>query len=135
MSEERSDELCDYLAGHPCPTEQRSEPEGPRSRVPGGGFREAPPWLAVKGERRVPLQQQAKSFARRSTQAPEHGSNLPKHRNRLPTDRHQLTSWIPDHRRAVPITVTRMLNDGLVEQPAVCTDRWLGLHKLDSPGQ
>ncbi|HCB43856.1 MAG: hypothetical protein CMK77_10460 [Pseudomonadales bacterium] len=33
MSEERSDEFYDYLAGHPRPTEQRSEPEGPRSRM------------------------------------------------------------------------------------------------------
>ncbi len=33
MSEERSGEFYDYLAGHPRPTEQRSEPEGPRSRV------------------------------------------------------------------------------------------------------
>ncbi|GGE56241.1 hypothetical protein GCM10007421_33520 [Halopseudomonas oceani] len=54
MSEEQSDEFCRYLAGHPHPTEQRSEPEGPRSRVPGGiakgGRASGPPWLAVKAK-------------------------------------------------------------------------------------
>ena len=38
----------------PCQTEQRSEPEGPRSRVPGGiakgGRASGPPWLAVKAK-------------------------------------------------------------------------------------
>jgi len=54
MSEERSDEFYDYLAGHPRPTEQRSVPEGPRSRVPRGitkgGWASSPPWLAVKAK-------------------------------------------------------------------------------------
>ena len=41
----------------PRQTEQRSGPEGPRSRVPGGiakgGWASSPPWLAGEGERRV----------------------------------------------------------------------------------
>ena len=54
MSEERSDEFCRYLAGHPRQAEQRSEPEGPRSRVPRGiakgAGQAAPLWLAVKAK-------------------------------------------------------------------------------------
>jgi len=42
----------------PRQAEQRSEPEGPRSRVPRGiakgGWASSPPWLAVKGERQIP---------------------------------------------------------------------------------
>jgi len=41
----------------PCQAEQRSEPAGPRSRVPGGsprgGWASSPPWLAVKGEKQT----------------------------------------------------------------------------------
>ena len=55
MSEERSDEFCRYLAGHPRQAEQRSEPEGPRSRVPRGiakgGWASSPPLARREGEK------------------------------------------------------------------------------------
>ena len=46
--------LAEPSSAGPCQTEQRSEPEGPRSRVPGGiakgGRASGPPWLAVKAK-------------------------------------------------------------------------------------
>ena len=46
--------LAEPSSAGPCQTEQRSEPEGPRSRVPGGiakgGRASGPPWLAAKAK-------------------------------------------------------------------------------------
>ena len=54
MSEERSDEFCRYLAGHPRQAEQRSEPEGPRSRVPRGIQGSANPFHMPSGVQASP---------------------------------------------------------------------------------
>ena len=46
--------LAEPSSADPRQAEQRSEPEGPRSRVPGGiakgGWASSPPWLAVKAK-------------------------------------------------------------------------------------
>ena len=57
----------------PHQPEQRSEPEGPRSRVPRGiakgGWASSPPWLAVKGEKQGPPQRNTGKTAIRDVSA------------------------------------------------------------------